>query len=237
MGDFPDWTVPTNIQNPQIDVNVVGGEINANITNAEIDTVIKESKVVLDIGDARTRAGQYSLGEEAWEVEYFDTINYDIAKIIPHGANGHISSISFRVKNEGTEDATFTVYLKTSVEGPVIKEVTITVPAGADGIYGESVNMWWAWDFIVIYIPNPNNPNLKFGWRTSAPVDTLFKYASGWSVGARSIWVMLDVMTKSKFGVQIGGSVSAILHGFDYTNRINVPVRVTEDGKLLAVLG
>ncbi|RLC34288.1 MAG: hypothetical protein DRZ76_02985 [Candidatus Nealsonbacteria bacterium] len=56
MADFPDWTVPTNIQNPQIDVNVVGGNINANITNSEIGVNIKGSETTLNIqGDVNAK--------------------------------------------------------------------------------------------------------------------------------------------------------------------------------------
>ena len=88
MGDFPDWTVPTNIQNPRIDVNVVGGEINANITNAEIDTVIKGSKVVFDVTSQRLEF-EYVTVNDGRPTPNLTGDLYDYTGIvILHGAQG-----------------------------------------------------------------------------------------------------------------------------------------------------
>jgi len=237
MGDFPDWTVPTNIQNPQIDVNVVGGEINANITNAEIDTVIKESKVVLDVTSQRLEFEYVTVNDGRPTPNLAgDLYNYTGIAIL-HGAQGFIERIEVDLKEEAGINQIVDIYFTYDWRAPFIKVGSFTVEANFSGTKSVLVNYAWSHDTLFVLLKAGATGLLVYAddsepyFGVTAGPDQVI-HAQTWTPHIR-----IKMYRVKGLSVKSAGETTAYLLGWDNTNNKWVRVRVTEDGKLSAVLG
>ena len=237
MGDFPDWTVPTNIQNPQIDVNVVGGNINANITNAEIDVNITDSQVVLDVSSSYYASGWKTLANDGDSPESWQDTAIPIGKMFVHGTIGVILQVKVYLKNSDTVSHTVTLRIRETPDGVAIIEKSLTINAGFEGWLTFNIGQFWFADTMCIDV-QADSSEVKIAIDSGEPHDLYYIDPSGF-IGflSKRSYIRVTLLGGAFDSVSINGEVISGIYGLDYTNKKWVPVRVTEDGKLSAVLG
>ena len=211
MADFPDWTVPTNIQNPSINVQVQGGNIDANITNALINANIKQSEVTLDVGDLRFRGDEVTLGEDPTaSPSVYHALNADECKVIVHGAQGFLESVTIYLRNSGTSDYDVQVELRYHPLGPAVYVYTITVAAGFEGWKSFRPQIYWPWDTICIFLKSAGTDDVSVGAVGGPPYDTIRLDGTFWGWVSSRILAYVKVLTKSVFSVAVAGTVTAL---------------------------
>ena len=210
MGDFPDWTVPTNIQNPQIDVRVQGGNIDAEITNALLNMNIKQSEVTLEVSQLDRTINRVDLGDSlAADGQYLSPPTTQVAKVLLRPGTGVIYTACVWVKNPDTADHTLTISLKQRLDGPAIFSETITIAAGFEGQKCISVGRVWRWPQIVIEVTGDLD-TLQLGVNQPTKYDTYYYYNGQWVVwGNYALAATVAIYTFYQLPVLVQGWVIA----------------------------
>lgn len=210
MADFPDWTVPTNIQNPQIDVRVTEGTINANITNAELDVNITESQVQLSVGSVEYRASNIVLKNPPTDNITWISVDKYYGKFFPHQALGHLHKIRIRVRNTDTTPHTLYIYAQPwpSVHNFVSGQASLS--AGFDGWVEVQPKIFWPWDSILIII-KADSDAVQVEAGDAENYDSYYAYSwSWWYVYNKVLNIEVHVNTHPSNPVYILGQVTAV---------------------------
>ena len=229
--------VNAKITNTPIDVNVQGGEINANITNAEINTVIKDSEINIPIIGSSEKMKEVRIGNTNAPTGYESLTTIERVKAFFNVPMFVINYIHIRVKNEDSESHNVTVKLKYEPRGITIFEKTVSVSAGFEGTITIEAFVTWVWGSLFVHV-STDSTYMKVGYTETEPYDFTFVPSTEafYQVDISSCvdlqGAKLEVIT-----VPVTGEIRSLLFGFDGTNKNIVPLAVTSDGKLLAVLG
>ena len=241
-------TVPVNVQNSQIDVNIIGqnvpvdvnvqgGEINANITNSEINTVITGSQVILDVrGSAvqpytaefgrNTSPDYFRVLDKWWAVKYISSIPFGI-----------VFNVKVYVKNTNSVSHNLHVQLLPDLDSTPIREESASVDAGYEGWVTVFFDVPWYYPSLIVRIYDPDQ-ELAIGYVKETPYDLDYDSENDmYAKALQSYCAYVTLYVVSDVPISATGIFKVNLFGWNYANKKWVPIQVTSDGKLLAVLG
>lgn len=224
-------------QNNPIDVNVQGGEINANITNAQIDVNVADSQVILDVGSSYYTSGWKTLANDGDSPQFWQDIAVPVGKMFVHGTIGIILEAKVYLKNSDTESHTVTLRIRETPDGVAIIEKSLTIDANSEGWLTFDIGQFWFADTMCVDV-QADSSEVKIAIDSGEPHDLYYIDPSGF-IGflSKRSYIRVTLLGSAFDSVSINGEVISGIYGLDYTNKKWVPVQVTEDGKLLAVLG
>jgi len=241
-------TIDANITNSQLDVNIVGqdipidvniqgGSIDANITNAEIDVNIRDSQVTLEVMQSDWRISDKRYTITSYEENEDRKLN-PVYIVVTHGAMGILASFQFLAKTLDGSSHTITVEFRSSFEGEIIHSESFNI---SNTDYVELTIRYfkmWMQDSIYIKIYADDSDNVVIYTATNSEPKAIWfnPEINVWEIGDCPVFD-LHVFTFNTPSIAVSGQTATLLQGFDYTNKKWVPVQVTSDGKLLAVLG
>ena len=230
-------SIDAKITNTPIDVNVQGGSIDANITNAEIDVNIRDSQVTLEVMQSDWKISDKRYTITSYEGNEDRKLN-PVYIVITHGAMGILASFQFLAKTLDGLSHTITVEFRSSFEGEIIHSESFNISSTDYVELTIRYFKMWMQDSIYIKIYADDSDNVVIYTATNSEPKAIWfnPETNVWEIGDCPVFD-LHVFTFNTPSIAVSGQTATLLQGFDYTNKKWVPLKVTSDGKLLAVLG